>query len=250
MARQEVNTQPVAGPDTATATPTGGSSRRRLTVGVAVLAALAYIPTLLSAPDRMPADTKLGSTSTRSGSSAMHRGRSTPGSSPAGAPPDDRLRLAERPVVRGRRRHRPARLDRPPSMARHAARACRLRRAVLRPPPWHLARRCARRRLLYQLSPYVVPYVSRTSSMLLPWVGLGWIVGLTVGAALRSVGDAALCALVVGTVGRQRDGVGDDRSGTGDLAGRRGDRAASGCAGRSPRRCASARCRCSPQRGG
>ena len=56
--------------------------------------------------------------------------------------------------------------------------------------------------LIYQLSPYLVPYVSRTSSMLLPWAGLGWIVGLTVGAATRSRWrDAALCALVIGTVG-------------------------------------------------
>ena len=56
--------------------------------------------------------------------------------------------------------------------------------------------------LLYQLSPYLVPYMSRTSSMLLPWAGLGWIVGLTIGAATRTRWrDAALCALVIGTVG-------------------------------------------------
>lgn len=56
--------------------------------------------------------------------------------------------------------------------------------------------------LLYQLSPYLVPYISRTSSMLLPWAGLGWIIGLTVGAATRSKWrDAALCALVVASVG-------------------------------------------------
>ena len=56
--------------------------------------------------------------------------------------------------------------------------------------------------LLYQLSPYLVPYISRTSSMLLPWAGLGWIIGLTIGAATRTRWrDAALCALVVGTVG-------------------------------------------------
>jgi arabinofuranan 3-O-arabinosyltransferase len=56
--------------------------------------------------------------------------------------------------------------------------------------------------LLYQLSPYLVPYISRTSSMLLPWAGLGWIVALTIGAATRTRWrDAALCALVIGTVG-------------------------------------------------
>lgn len=54
----------------------------------------------------------------------------------------------------------------------------------------------------YQLSPYVLPYVSRTSVMLLPWAGLGWIVGFTVRAALRHRWrDAAAVALVVVTVG-------------------------------------------------
>ena len=32
----------------------------------------------------------------------------------------------------------------------------------------------------FQLSPYVLPYISRTSAMLLPWALLPWIVGLTV----------------------------------------------------------------------
>jgi arabinofuranan 3-O-arabinosyltransferase len=55
--------------------------------------------------------------------------------------------------------------------------------------------------LVYELSPYLVPYVSRTSSMLLPWAGLGWVVGLTIGAATRTRWrDAAICALVVGSV--------------------------------------------------
>jgi len=34
--------------------------------------------------------------------------------------------------------------------------------------------------VVYQLSPYVLPYLSRTSAMLLPWAALGWIVGLTI----------------------------------------------------------------------
>jgi arabinofuranan 3-O-arabinosyltransferase len=56
--------------------------------------------------------------------------------------------------------------------------------------------------LVYQLCPYVLPYTSRTSVMLLPWAGLGWIVGLTMLAATRSVWrHAALAALVVLTVG-------------------------------------------------
>jgi len=39
--------------------------------------------------------------------------------------------------------------------------------------------------LVYQLSPYILPYISRTSVLLLPWAGLGWIVGFTVLAAAR-----------------------------------------------------------------
>ncbi len=56
--------------------------------------------------------------------------------------------------------------------------------------------------VVYQLTPYVLPYVSRTSAMLLPWAGLGWIVGLTVGAATTTRWrHAALAALVVFSVG-------------------------------------------------
>ncbi|MCU1503473.1 MAG: hypothetical protein JWM12_2827, partial [Ilumatobacteraceae bacterium] len=56
--------------------------------------------------------------------------------------------------------------------------------------------------LVYQLSPYVLPYVSRTSVMLLPWAAVGWITGLTIRAATRSGWrDPALIALVVLTVG-------------------------------------------------
>lgn len=56
--------------------------------------------------------------------------------------------------------------------------------------------------LVYMLSPYLLPYVSRTSVMLLPWAGLGWIVGLTILAATVSRWKhAALLALVVFTVG-------------------------------------------------
>ena len=56
--------------------------------------------------------------------------------------------------------------------------------------------------VVYQVSPYVLPYVSRTSVMLLPWAGVGWIVGLTVRAGrTRGWRDPALIALVVLTVG-------------------------------------------------
>ncbi len=56
--------------------------------------------------------------------------------------------------------------------------------------------------VVYQVSPYVLPYVSRTSVMLLPWAGLGWIVALTIRATRRHTwGDPAAIALVVLTVG-------------------------------------------------
>src|SRR4051794_11669490 len=55
---------------------------------------------------------------------------------------------------------------------------------------------------VYMLSPYILPYVSRTSVMLLPWAAVGWVTGLTIRAALRSRWrDAALVALVVLTAG-------------------------------------------------
>jgi arabinofuranan 3-O-arabinosyltransferase len=54
--------------------------------------------------------------------------------------------------------------------------------------------------LVYQLSPYVLPYVSRTTVMLLPWMSLGWLILLT----MRSVHEGgwrypALLTLVVCT---------------------------------------------------
>ena len=56
--------------------------------------------------------------------------------------------------------------------------------------------------VVYQVSPYVLPYVSRTSVMLLPWAGLGWIVAFTIRATRRQTwGDPAAIALVVFTVG-------------------------------------------------
>ena len=57
--------------------------------------------------------------------------------------------------------------------------------------------------LVYALSPYILPYISRTSVMLLPWAGVGWLVGLTIRVAHRRTRwrDAALFALVVLTIG-------------------------------------------------
>lgn len=55
--------------------------------------------------------------------------------------------------------------------------------------------------LFYQLSPYILPYISRTSTMLLPWAGLGWVVALTIRAATRSKWrDIGLFGLVIATI--------------------------------------------------
>ncbi|HEX3090765.1 MAG TPA: alpha-(1-_3)-arabinofuranosyltransferase family protein, partial [Ilumatobacteraceae bacterium] len=55
---------------------------------------------------------------------------------------------------------------------------------------------------VYQLSPYILPYLSRTSLMLLPWAGVGWLVGLTIRSATRTRWrDPAIFALVIFTVG-------------------------------------------------
>ena len=53
--------------------------------------------------------------------------------------------------------------------------------------------------VMYQLSPYVLPYLSRTSAMLLPWAAVGWIVGLTIRSATSGHRwrHPALLALVV-----------------------------------------------------
>lgn len=55
--------------------------------------------------------------------------------------------------------------------------------------------------LFYMLSPYILPYISRTSLMLLPFSGLCWLIGLTIKAATGSSWRApALFALVMFTV--------------------------------------------------
>ena len=55
---------------------------------------------------------------------------------------------------------------------------------------------------LYQLSPYVLTYANRTSILLSPWAGLGWIMAFTIRAARHGGWRyPALIALVVATVG-------------------------------------------------
>lgn len=177
--------------------------RRGSVIGAAVMAALAYVPTLMSSPNRMSADTKLYLylDPRRLVSDAMWSfdGRQFGGWVPhqtiaylwptgpwyvfaqaVGLPDWVAHRLWLGTIM----------------FAAGAGVAWAARRLGLSVPAAMAAG------LIYQLSPYLVPYVSRTSSMLLPWAGLGWIVGLTIGAATRSRWrDAALCALVIGTVG-------------------------------------------------
>lgn len=56
--------------------------------------------------------------------------------------------------------------------------------------------------VVYQVTPFVLAYQTRTSVLLLPWVGLGWICGITL-LAIRNSGwkYPALLALVVFSVG-------------------------------------------------
>lgn len=56
--------------------------------------------------------------------------------------------------------------------------------------------------LVYQTTPFVLPYISRTSALLLPWALLGWIVGVTVLHARRPrAGTLAAFGLLVATTG-------------------------------------------------
>lgn len=56
--------------------------------------------------------------------------------------------------------------------------------------------------LLYQLSPYVLAYQSRTSVMLLPWAALGWLAVVTMrGLERRGWTWSAVAALILLTVG-------------------------------------------------
>lgn len=183
------------------ALPAAGRSRTALEL--ALLAVLAYLPTLTAAPGRVPADTKLylyldpgrqmadalWSFDTRQFAGWVpHQiiGYLWP-SGPfywvmeqLGVPDwvAQRLWLGTILFVAGAGlRWAARRLDLAPGAALVAA-------------------------VVYQLSPYVLAYVSRTSVLLLPWAALGWLVGLTQGAATRTRWrDAGLFALLVATVG-------------------------------------------------
>ncbi len=56
--------------------------------------------------------------------------------------------------------------------------------------------------VVYQLSPYVLPYISRTSALLLPWSLLGWILGVSVLIARhRRARDIAAWAILIASTG-------------------------------------------------
>ena len=58
--------------------------------------------------------------------------------------------------------------------------------------------------LAYELSPYALNYSARLSAVLLPWAGLGWMIGLTVRSARtggwRHPALFAICVVTVGSV--------------------------------------------------
>lgn len=191
-------------------------SRRRRWVGPAILAALAYLPAIASSPGRMPADTKLylyldpGRLLGRATSTfeVEQFAGWVPHQQiaylwPAGpwywvfdtiGVPDwiaHRLWIATIMFVAGTGvRWSAKRLGLSEGGALAAA-------------------------LLYQLSPFILAYISRTSLLLLPWAALGWIVGLTIRAGAASAmalapewrdrlarwRDPALIALIVATIG-------------------------------------------------
>ena len=137
---------------------------------------------------------------------SAHVGRAVDDRRPAvrwvGPPPAHHVPVALRSVVLVLRQGRRSRLGRPPAVARHAVLRSGLgvrwlaRLLGIGVPGALVAA------LVYQLSPYVLPYVSRTSLMLAPWAGLPWIVGLTARAAVRGRWrDVAIIALIIATVG-------------------------------------------------
>jgi arabinofuranan 3-O-arabinosyltransferase len=198
-----------------TRTPTAPSASRWL--GLAVLATLAYLPALMSSPRRMPADTKLylyldpGGLLTRAASTfeAEQFAGWVPHQQiaylwPAGpwywlldtiGFPDwvaHRLWIATVMFAAG-------------AGVRWAARLLGLGAGAALVAA-----------LVYQLSPFILAYVSRTSLLLLPWAALGWIVGLTIRSGVASASpslgqgwrdrltrwrDPAAIALVVATIG-------------------------------------------------
>lgn len=188
------------------------AATRRL--DIAVLAVLAYLPALLSSPGRMPADTKLYLYTDPGG--LIGRAAST-------FEPDQFAGWVPHQQITYLWPSGPwfwifDTVSVPDWIAHRLWIGTILFAAGLG------ARSCARHvghtglaafaaAVVYQLSPYLLPYVSRTSLLLLPWAGLGWIMAATI-RATRVAGapgaatpwwlrwrDPALIALLVATVG-------------------------------------------------
>ncbi len=200
------------------------NTRWRDRLSLAVLAALAYLPALASAPGRMPADTKLYLYLDPGG--LVSRSTSTfEAEQFAGWVPHQQITylwpsgpwfwLFDTIGVPDWIAHRlwiGTILFAAGAGARWAARQLGIG------PIAALAGAA-----LYQCSPYLLAYVSRTSLLLLPWAGLGWIVGLTIRATVRSrvaarsePSDAESIAGSPATAGRRsaEDHVGVDDAAT------------------------------------
>ena len=180
-------------------------ARSRSRGAVALLAALAYVPLLLSRPGQLPADTKLGLTvnpATLMGSAV----RSWDVSQFAGWVPHQGMSYL---WPSGPFYWVLLQFGLPEWVVQRLAVGSLLFAAgagVL----WFVRRRgystsaALVAALVYQLSPYVLPYTSRTSLMLLPWAGLPWLMGLADDAAKPGASwrrSVAVFGLVIATVG-------------------------------------------------
>ncbi len=167
-------------------------------VDLIVLAVLAYVPALLSSPGRMPADTKLYLYTDPGGLIGRAASTFEPDQFAGWVPhqqitylwpsgpwfwlfdavsvPDwiaHRLWIGTIMFVAG-------------AGARHCARLL-----------GHGGAAALAAAAVYQLSPYLLPYISRTSLLLLPWAGLGWIVAAAVRATRRTALEAATSSSVI-----------------------------------------------------
>lgn len=183
----------------------GPISRRRSRRALAWLAALAYLPLLLSHPGRLPADTKLGLTldPARLMATSVH---SWDTSQFAGWVPHQAISYL---WPSGPFYWSLTSLGLPEWVVQRlwVGTVLFLGGAGI----WWFVRRrgysvgaAVVAALIYQLSPYILPYASRTSLMLLPWAGLGWLMGLADRAAEPGRDwrrPTALFGLVIATVG-------------------------------------------------
>jgi arabinofuranan 3-O-arabinosyltransferase len=180
-------------------------------ITVSVLAVLAYVPALLSSPGRMPADTKLYLYTDPGG--LLERAASTfEPDQFAGWVPHQQITylwpsgpwfwLFDALAVPDWIAHR-LWIGTILFAAGMGVRQC----AQLL---GHSAGPVLAAAAVYQLSPSLLPYISRTSLLLLPWAGLGWIVAATIRASccgpradswINRWREPALIALIVATVG-------------------------------------------------